>query len=78
MAEILFVFMQLFLKTFSGMANCVDPIRMPLKELSDLGLLCLHMQFVRNSGKQNFRIFPISPGEKKMIGAQITWISPQD
>ena len=37
----IFLFMQMFLKIFNGMANSVD------QEQSDLGLYCLPVQFCR-------------------------------
>ena len=41
----LWLFMQLFPKIPSGMANSVDPDQTLLQEQSDLGVHCLHMTF---------------------------------
>ena len=53
--------MLLFHKLLQGMTNSVDPDQTApsavLKEHSDLGLHCLHMQFVKNVNVQNFRTF---------------------
>ena len=51
------LFMQLFFKTLSRMANSIDP---------DLGLLCIG-HFVKNFGVRNFRTFTVSEKKINMV-----------